>query len=60
MGTSGPGLNAFRDVYQYHDLQRQSVARSVYEQAIRRVTDKVKSGHVTTDLWDELGEPRHD
>ena len=43
MGTSGPGLNAFRDVYQYHDLQRQSVARSVYEKHIERVTNKIRS-----------------
>lgn len=44
MGTSGPGLNAFRDVYQYHDLQRQSVARSVYEKHIERVFNKIRSG----------------
>ena len=43
IGTSGQGLNAFRDVYQYHDLQRQSVARSVYEKHIRMVTNRIKS-----------------
>lgn len=43
MGTSGPGLTAFRDVYQYHDLQRQSVARSVYEKHIERVYNKIRS-----------------
>lgn len=43
MGTSGQGLNAFRDVYQYHDLQRQSIARSVYERHIRMVMNKVRS-----------------
>lgn len=48
MGTSGLGLNAFRDVYQYHDLQRQSVSRSVYEKHIQMVTNKItsKSPHV--------------
>lgn len=43
MGTTGPGLVAFRDVYEYHDLQRQSVARSVYERHIQRVFDKIRS-----------------
>ena len=43
MGTSGPGLTAFRDVYEYHDLQRQSVARSVYEKHIERVFNRIKS-----------------
>ena len=43
MGTSGPGLTAFRDIYEYHDLQRQSVARSVYEKHIERVFNKIRS-----------------
>lgn len=43
IGTTGEGLNAFRDVYQYHDLQRQSVARSVYEKHIDRVFNKIRS-----------------
>ena len=43
MGTSGPGLTAFRDVYQYHDLQRQSVSRSVYEKHIQMVFNKITS-----------------
>lgn len=43
MGTTGPGLQAFRDVYDFHDLQRQSVPRSTYEQCIARATAKVKS-----------------
>lgn len=42
MGTTGPGLQAFRDVYEFHDLQRQSVPRSVYEQCIARVTNRVR------------------
>lgn len=28
MGLTGPGLQAIRDLYDYHDLQRQSVSRS--------------------------------
>lgn len=43
MGTTGPGLQAFRDVYEFHDLQRQSVPRSVYERCITRAMAKVKS-----------------
>lgn len=43
MGTTAQGLTAFRDVYEYHDLQRQSVARSVYERHIERVKNKIIS-----------------
>lgn len=43
MGATGPGLVAFRDVYEYHDLQRQSVSRSVYESHIMRVFNKIRS-----------------
>lgn len=42
MGTTGPGLQAFRDVYEYHDLQRQSVTRSVYERCIDRAMSTVR------------------
>lgn len=45
MGTTGPGLQSFRDVYEYHDLQRQSVSRSTYEQAIRKLSNLVTSRH---------------
>lgn len=43
MGTTAQGLTAFRDVYEYHDLQRQSVARSVYERHLRSVKNKIIS-----------------
>ena len=43
MGTTGPGLTAFKDAYEYHDLQRQSVGRSVYEKHIELVTNKIRS-----------------
>ena len=43
MGATGPGLMAFKDVYEYHDLQRQSVARSVYERHIEMVSNKIRS-----------------
>lgn len=43
MATSGPGLQAFRDIYQYHDLQRQSVSRAEYDRWIRKAVLRVKS-----------------
>ena len=43
MGTTAQGLTAMRDVYGYHDLQRQAVARSVYERHIERVRNKIRS-----------------
>lgn len=43
MGTTGPGLTAFRDIYEYHDLQRQSVSRSTYEKHIERIVNKIRS-----------------
>ena len=43
MGTTGPGLQALRDLYEYHDLQRVSVARSDYEKAIQMVTNRIRS-----------------
>jgi hypothetical protein len=42
MGATGPGLTAMRDVYQYHDLQRQSVTRGDYERHIRAASVKAK------------------
>lgn len=43
MGLSGPGLVAAREVYAFHDLQRQSVARSVYERVIGKMKGKISS-----------------
>ena len=42
MGTTGPGLQAMRDVFQFHDLQRQSISRSEYEKAIADAINKIK------------------
>jgi hypothetical protein len=58
MGLTGPALVALREMIEFHDLQRSSIARSVYEEAIRKVTAKIKSNHVTVNLWETLGEPR--
>jgi hypothetical protein len=43
MGIDGVTLNAIRELHEYHDLQRTSVARSVYETAIRKTADKIRS-----------------
>lgn len=37
----GPGLEAIRECFAWHDAQRSSVARSVYERAIKATADKV-------------------
>jgi len=43
MGSTGPGLQSFQDIIEYHELQRTAVSRSVYEKHIKRVTDMIKS-----------------
>ena len=43
MGSTGPGLQSFQDIIEYHELQRTAVSRSVYESHIKRVTDMIKS-----------------
>jgi len=50
MGLTGPGLQALRNVIEWHHLQRTSIARSQYEQAIRLTAARIKSGHATVDL----------
>ena len=42
VGTTGTGLQAYRDVYEYHDIQRQSVSRSEYEKHLRKAIKQVK------------------
>jgi hypothetical protein len=43
MGSTALGLQSFQDIIEYHDLQRTSVARSVYEKHIKRVADMIRS-----------------
>ncbi len=43
MGSTGPGLQSFQDIVEWHELQRTSVSRSVYEKHIKRVTDMIRS-----------------
>lgn len=45
MSTTGPGLHAMRDLQEWHHLQRTSVARSVYEAAIVRTHNRIRSAH---------------
>lgn len=56
MGLDGPGIQAIRDVIEYHDLQRSSISRSRYEEAIRLTIARVKSG-CAIDLEKSLGKP---
>ena len=43
MGSTALGLQSFQDIIEYHELQRTSVSRSVYEKHIKRVTDMIRS-----------------
>lgn len=42
MGLSGMGLQSLRELYSLHDLQRQSITRSQYEQSIRTAMQKAR------------------
>lgn len=55
MGLSGVGIKAMRDVIEWHDLQRASIPRSRYEQAIRLTSARIKSGFATVDLGELVG-----
>lgn len=43
MMLSDAGLQALREVYAYHDLQRQSVTRAEYEQVINTMANYIRS-----------------
>lgn len=43
LGFDGPGLQAVRELAEFHDLQRTSVCRSEYEKAIKRTADRIRS-----------------
>jgi hypothetical protein len=43
MGLSGTGINALREVFEYHDLQRRSIPRSVYEKMIIKTRHRIQS-----------------
>lgn len=43
MGSTALGLQSFQEIIEWHDLQRASVSRSVYEKHLKRVTDMLRS-----------------
>jgi hypothetical protein len=43
MGLDGQGIKALQNVHEWHDLQRTSVARSVYEDMIEKTRNYIKS-----------------
>ena len=43
MGLDGQGIGALQNVHEWHDLQRISVARSVYEDMIEKTRNYIKS-----------------
>lgn len=43
MGLSGEGLKALGDIMEYHDLQRTSVSRSMYEKMIEKTKNYLRS-----------------
>ena len=45
LAITGAGMRALDDLYQYHDLQRSSIARSEYERAIVTTMNRVRSAH---------------
>lgn len=43
MGLTGEGIQALRDVLEYHHLQRKSISRSEYEKVIARTGNRIKA-----------------
>lgn len=43
MGTTGPGIQSLRTLYEYHYLQRQSISRAEFERMIRLTSARIKS-----------------
>jgi hypothetical protein len=43
MGLDGLGIKALQNVFEWHDLQRLSVARSVYEEMIEKTRNYLRS-----------------
>ncbi|MES2973380.1 MAG: hypothetical protein V4757_07215 [Pseudomonadota bacterium] len=45
IAVTGPEMQALRDVFEFHDLQRSSVSRAEYERAIRDTANRIRSAH---------------
>ena len=43
MGVSALELRAFEELFEYHDLQRQSIGRGDYEKQINRLRNRIRS-----------------
>lgn len=43
MVVTGPGLQALRDLYEYHDLQRQSMSRADFWRWVEKTHKRIKS-----------------
>ena len=43
MGLSGTGIKTIKELWEYHDLQRTSVARSEYERMIKKTANNIRS-----------------
>lgn len=43
LGLTGPGLQAFRDVFAFHDLQRTAITLGQYEAAIKKTIARLRS-----------------
>jgi len=51
MGFTGRGLQLAREVYEYHDIQRQSITRAEYERMVKKTADYIRSnGHRVVNL----------
>ena len=44
IALTGPALHALDDVWEYHDLQRQSISRAEYERSIWKVVSRLRTG----------------
>ena len=43
MGLSGVGITKMKELWEYHDLQRTSIARSEYEKMIKKTANYIKA-----------------
>ena len=51
MGFTGRGLQLAREVFEYHDIQRQSITRAEYERMVKKTADYIRSnGHRVVNL----------
>lgn len=44
IGATGPGLEAFREAFRWHDLQRTSIDRGEYERYIVKTANALRTG----------------